>query len=254
MRALRLLAEELLRPIPINTDVQTMADLRQYLDSKSSQSKTAKLWIECLIEPVFIMMLFVRPEREAYWTLHLFAVEKMLSYFFASGHIHYARYGLYYLRCMQCLHPRFMKRFMAGEHVMHHQDGLWNGIWSDLFIETTYMRYGHGPSGITGSTLNESTLVIWAFSHSTMTQLTNYLQEIKEGALETVVCTHKEERHKRIKEDSADRAKLRETLSTCIDIMDTSKYPESGLINVFSGLDVSLVTQSQCRCCRTTSV
>ena len=79
-----------------------------------------------------------------------------------------------------------------GEHVMHHQDGFRNGVWSDLFLETTYIRYGHGPSGIIGSTLNESTLAIWAFSQSTLTQLLNDLQDIKEGSFQTVVDTHKE--------------------------------------------------------------
>ena len=212
-----------------------MAELTQCLVSKSTQSKTARLWIECLIYPVFIMMTFVRAEREADWPLHLFAVEKMLPYFFSSGHVNYARYGLYYLRSMQRLHPDVLKRFMTGEHVMRHQDGLWNGIWSDLFIETTYMRYGHGPSGIIGSTLNETTLAIWAFSHSTLTQLLNDLKEIKEGDVPTVVNVRKEERHTRIKEDAADRVRIRETLSTCIDILDTRKHPETGLINVFSG-------------------
>ena len=28
---------------------------------------------------------------------------------------------------------------MAGKQVMHHTDGRWNCIWSDLFIEYTYM-------------------------------------------------------------------------------------------------------------------
>lgn len=91
------------------------------------------------------------------------------------------------------------------------------------------------PSGIIGSTLNESTLAIWAFSHSTLTQLLNDLQEIKEGDVQTLVSTHKEERHTRVKEDAADRSKLRGTLSTCIDVLDTSKHPDTGLINVFSG-------------------
>ena len=117
-----------------------MNELTQFLISKSNESKTARLWFKCLIKPVFIMMIFVRAEREGDWPLHLFAVEKMLPYFFASGHVNYACYGLYYLRSMQRLHPDIMKKFMAGEHVMHHQDGLWNGVWSDLFIESTYMR------------------------------------------------------------------------------------------------------------------
>ena len=36
---------------------------------------------------------------------------------------------------------------MKGEHVMHHSAGLWNGIWSDIMIETTLIRYGHAPGG-----------------------------------------------------------------------------------------------------------
>ena len=32
-----------------------------------------------------------------------------------------------------------------------------------------------------------------------------------------------------------DRETIRETLSRCIDILDTSKHPESGIVNIFSG-------------------
>jgi hypothetical protein len=45
--------------------------------------------------------------------------------------------------------------FLRGEHVMRHKAGLWNGIWSDMFIETTFMRYGHGPGGLICITLNQ---------------------------------------------------------------------------------------------------
>ena len=44
------------------------------------------------------------------------------------------------------------------------------------------MRYGHGPAGIVGFTLNESTLAIWAHSHSTCVQLMNDLEAMKDGA------------------------------------------------------------------------
>jgi hypothetical protein len=142
----------------------------------------------------------------------------MMPYFFASGHVNYARYDLYYLRSMQRLHPAVLKQFMEGEHVMHHQDGLWNGIWSDLFIETTYMRYGKGPSGIIGSTLNDSTLAIWALSLSIFGQLKNDLEALQDGHVQKVVTYHKEERHTRVKADAADRMKIRDALSMCIDI------------------------------------
>ncbi len=31
--------------------------------------------------------------------------------------------------------------FAKGEHTMHHNAGIFNGIWTDMAIETTYMRY-----------------------------------------------------------------------------------------------------------------
>ena len=67
----------------------------------------------------------------------------MIPYFFASGHLNYARYGLYYLRSMAKLPETVLKAFLDGEHVMRHQPELWNTIWSDQYIESTFMKYGH---------------------------------------------------------------------------------------------------------------
>jgi hypothetical protein len=51
---------------------------------------------------------------------------------------------------------------MKGEHAMHHIPGVWNGIWSDMYIETTFMRYGHSHGGIIGITLRPETMKKWA--------------------------------------------------------------------------------------------
>ena len=110
------------------------------------------------------MMLYVRAEREGDWPLHLEAVKLMMSYFFASGHVNYARYGLFYLRRMETLPGDALQHSMKGSHVMRHTQGLWNGIWSDMFIETTFMRYGHGKAGVIGITLKPETLKTWALS------------------------------------------------------------------------------------------
>ena len=108
------------------------------------------MWVNCLITPVFLMMLCVWAEREADWHLHLYAVKEMLPYFFAAGHQNYARYGTYYLRSMERLPDDVLMHFMKGHHVMRHKPGVWNAIWSDMFIESTHMRYGHGAGGIIG--------------------------------------------------------------------------------------------------------
>ena len=90
---------------------------------------------------------------------------------------------------------------------------------------------------VIGSTLNESTLAIWAFSHSTLTQIMHDLKDMKdERETRSAIIFHKEEQTSRLREDAVDRKKLREALSTCIDVFDTSKHPESGLINIYSGM------------------
>ena len=58
----------------------------------------------------------------------------MLPYFFAAGHVNYARYGLCYLREMERLPQEVLSHFMKGKHVIHHSAGLWNGIWSDTMM------------------------------------------------------------------------------------------------------------------------
>ena len=107
------------------------------------------------------MMLYIRAEREGDWTLHMEAVKQMMSYLYTSGYVNYARCGLFfYLRSMENFPVEIRGRFMKGEHVMHHIPGLWNGIWSDMYIESPFARYGQSHGGIIGLTLQPETLKI----------------------------------------------------------------------------------------------
>ncbi len=63
--------------------------------------------------------------------------------------------------------------------MMRHMDGLWNGIWSDMFIESTFMRYGHGQLGIIGITLKPETLKTWALSRHICSRLMEDLAELR---------------------------------------------------------------------------
>ena len=42
---------------------------------------------------------------------------------------------------------------MNGEYVMRHVPGVWKAILNEMFIETTFMRYGHRKKDIIGVTL-----------------------------------------------------------------------------------------------------
>ncbi len=110
------------------------------------------------------MLVFIRAEREGGRALHLWAVYEMIPYFCAARHIHYTRYGLIYLRSMQKLNGETLERFLKGEHVQRYRQGLWNGIWTDISIETMFMHYGHGPGGLIGIILNEKVVHRWVLS------------------------------------------------------------------------------------------
>ena len=57
VRAMRLVVEELLRGTMNDDNVTTMDELLSRLEKAASVSKTSKLWVDCFIKPVFIMML-----------------------------------------------------------------------------------------------------------------------------------------------------------------------------------------------------
>ncbi|MCP3850965.1 MAG: hypothetical protein GY694_12115 [Gammaproteobacteria bacterium] len=96
VRALRMVAEELLREFLRKNNFENNNELLKALDQLASESRTAKTWIDVLIK--LLMMKFVKAEREGDWFLHLDTFRKMLPYFFAAGHVNYARYGVYYLQ------------------------------------------------------------------------------------------------------------------------------------------------------------
>ena len=84
----------------------------EVLETNASQSKITQLWVENLVKPIFIMMLFVRAEREADWPLYIWTVKKMLPYFL--GDCNYARYATYYLHSMEKLPKKVLREKSAS--------------------------------------------------------------------------------------------------------------------------------------------
>ena len=158
IRALCMVVEELLRLLILDPDVQSMAQLKAKLQQYRATSRTVKQWIDCLTQPIFIMLLFVRAEREGD-CLCIVYLWMIWCHIYLHVGISTLR-DMPYCISMQYLHPALFKPFMVGGHVMNHTDGLWKCIWSDLSIESTYLRYGHGPSGIIGATLSETSLAV----------------------------------------------------------------------------------------------
>lgn len=180
----------------------------------------------------FPTMACIRAEREGDWLLHVYCVKAMMPYFFAAGH---QNYGLVYLRAIENLPENILPYFLNGKHVMRHMNGLWNGIWSDMFIESTFMRYGHGRAGIVGVTLKPETLKTWALSRHICSQLMEDLVELRgESDDNRFQDSHKEEASARISRDVKDRESLKSQLEMCIHPLKPEVHPDQ-LVNVANG-------------------
>ena len=235
MRALRLAAFEILRDHVDLGNITCYDGLIDVLESLGQKSNLAEHWIENLIKPVLLMMMFVKAEREGDFALHLLCCRRMMPYFFAAKHVNYARYGICYINTMEKLPPEVLNQFMNGdEHVMRHQEGIWNAIWSDMMIETSYMKIGKGPAGVIGFTTSSTTMSVWAKS---MHAQTTYLSELHScsGGKISQQTTHKMESKARIDADEVDRSKLRSYLKNCIHPLDTDCHTENQLCNIVTG-------------------
>ena len=71
VRKLRMVAEEAFRGIIQDKPLHCSGDLMQILETEASKRQTTKLWVDVLIKPVLLTMMFVRAECEGDWPLHL---------------------------------------------------------------------------------------------------------------------------------------------------------------------------------------
>ena len=127
------------------------------------------------------------------------------------------------------------ERFMNKEFTMRLTEGIWNNLYSDQVIETTYMKTGKGPTGLKGNTLDPEIVKRWSLSLHLCAALdrrvTDYLNNTKAPHLH-----HKEEMPHRIELDRRDLGGLRSTLEGIIHPLDKSQISQHReLVNIFTG-------------------
>ena len=101
--------------------------------------------------------------------------------------------------------------------------GASNSTWSDMFIESTFMRYGHSQGGSTIITVNYKAIAILAHSLHSCSQLVRNLTNVQ-NELSKDRTHHLEESNARIQADNSDRRKLWERQYQCIDRLDPSGH------------------------------
>ena len=192
------------------------------------------MWTDNLVKTVIIMLNFSRGGHEGDWSLHLLAAEAMLPYFYSAGCDNYVRYGAFYIHHMKGLPPETMKKLQHGAFVRH-IPGIYNATWTDMFIETTYMRLGHGPAGAVGVATNYNQMVKWALSFALSGEVSQNVRAMSNTEQDALQNHHKEEADGRIKADRADRLSLRNTLDVRINPLHDVCHPDGALTNIVTG-------------------
>ena len=136
---------------------------------------------------------------------------------------------------MERLPKEVLDEFLRGQHVMRHKPGIWNGLWSDMYIESTFMRYGHGPGGVIGITLQPSTLNRWALSLRICSRLTQDVIFMSEDSSSDIL-SHKEELSHRIQADKVDPEHIRQKMDSVINPLEPGQHhSSSALLNIVTG-------------------
>ena len=159
----------------------SMPELMNKLSELSKKSRTTKAWVDNVIRPVLLINMFCRAAHEGDFAL-VSSAEMMIPLMFAASRPNYSRYGTLYVEWMHSLPYDLHKAFMKGQLFVHLMAGIFNGIWTDQFIECTWMRHGHGLSGVIGMATDENQMKI---SMGACSELVSRLKMM--GALEEKV-------------------------------------------------------------------
>ena len=77
-----------------------------------------------------------------------------------------------------------------------------------MFIETTFIKYGKGPGGLIGVTLNTTTVKKWINGLHICTRILENLDTMREEVASKEENYHKEEMRSRIESEAQDRMKI----------------------------------------------
>ena len=108
-----------------------------------SKGKTQQLWME-YHRNVTIVKYYIRAD----FNLHLTTIAKMLPTFPAAGHGQYAQAAKLTLEQVLKFRPDVKAFFYYSKfHTVKYSVHQWSGVWTDMSIEQTLMRFSNSLGG-----------------------------------------------------------------------------------------------------------
>ena len=142
-------------------------------------------------------MIFIRSIREGNFQLYVQALAKIIPWFFALDHTHYARWTPVHLHDMISLeqsHPSIYAEFVKGKFVVKKSKRSFSAIAIDQAHEqnNTIVK---GDGGAIGLTENSVALHRWMVAGPEMARLIGEFQMSVEKKQNAETCHHEQKRH-----------------------------------------------------------
>ena len=118
---------------------------------------------------------------------------------------------------------------------MRHQQGYRSGIYSDMYIETTFICYGKGSGEDCWVNLKPGVVKKWGNSLHICTEILKNLDKMRDWETSKDLEFHKKQSKGWIRSDEEDQTNLRDTLKKCINPLDTDV---NGLVNIYTEIKV----------------
>ncbi|KAJ8890145.1 hypothetical protein PR048_009652 [Dryococelus australis] len=126
---------------PVLLKLSSLTEERKHF--LKSQSHTSKLWL-LYLNMVGKAKTFIWAELTGNFEMHLHAVEYMLPRFASFGHNNYAKCACIYLQQMRKLKqtsPEVYTMLNDSHFTVRKHNREWTGVWIDMCIEQTLMRF-----------------------------------------------------------------------------------------------------------------
>ena len=152
--------------------------LVEMFDQLKSSGHTQKLWVQ-LHEYVQVIRDFIRAERLSDAKLSMQSTAAMLPTMMAAGHTEYGK-ALRFALQKFIDHDGQIKAFYLtqNDHTVKYSTDEWTGVWSDMSIEQTLMRYCKSQGGLSGGRLrSESAQKVWLLTLSVFSAIHQTLEE-----------------------------------------------------------------------------
>ena len=139
-------------------------------------SPTFKYW-QMFLDCAQVMLSNIRAEREGNWVEHLETTVSMVPLFFSVNRVNYARWTPVYILDMLNLPDNVRIAFEGGEFTVRKTASSFNGIWSDMGVETTIIKDAKGQGGIVGITRKKPALVRWSVTRHIISQYASVMKD-----------------------------------------------------------------------------